>query len=156
MSLNKDKKLSYLLRFLSSGSEDVTSNIRHFLNSGNCLSVGVPISPRAALDKTSLPKNLAPMPSACAPNCPACATPGVLANRYDTGLIATILAACKPLPATYADGFITPYFVAFASAGPTNGNMPPTMAPSAPKRNLFCSSAIVSSLPLMFFVSMKS
>ena len=50
-------------------------------------------------------------------------------------------------------GLMTPNFVAAHSGGPTNGNKPPMIAPSAPKRNLFLKFAIASSLPLKFVVS---
>ena len=98
----------------------------------------------ANLAKTSVPKNFAKVP---APLAIPGSTKGSLDASHVAGLIARTFAVFKAPPPTHKAGFNKTFLPTTPNAGPTNGNKPPIMAPSAPKRNLFLKLAATLSLP---------
>ena len=80
-------------------------------------------------------------------------TTGSSDAKYVAGLIATVSAIFKAPPPKNNAGFNKTFLPKTPRAGPANGNKPPIMAPSAPKRNLFLKFAMTLSLPLNSLVS---
>ena len=107
----------------------------------------------ANLANTSCPKNLAKAPAPCAK--PG-KTTGSNDAKYVTGLIATVSAIFSAPPPKNKAGFNKTFLPIFPNAGPTRGNTPPIMAPSAPKRNLFLKFSTTLSLPDRLLVSTYS